>query len=144
MRKLCGHISLEIYVRTMSALCPHNISFVRHISFARCCADIVRTYISRDICPHYIILRFSVLDICLGTYFFQGQPKNRDTFLLRQFFLGQIKKGDTFLELLFRKNCPEKKVSRFLCREKDVLKNFVNPLQAPSLELSWLESPKLS
>ena len=27
----------------------------------RCCADIVRTYISRDICPHYILLRFSAL-----------------------------------------------------------------------------------
>ena len=41
---------LEIYVRTMSALCPHNISLVRHISFVRCCTDIVRTYyISRDI-----------------------------------------------------------------------------------------------
>ena len=43
----------------MSALCLHNISLVRHISFVRCCADIVRTYISRNICPHYILLRFS-------------------------------------------------------------------------------------
>ena len=42
-RILCGHISLEIYVRTMSAQCPHNISLVRHISFVRCCADIVPT-----------------------------------------------------------------------------------------------------
>ena len=25
----------------------------------RCCSDIVRIYISRDICPHYILLRFS-------------------------------------------------------------------------------------
>ena len=40
VRTLCGHISLEIYVRTMSALCPHNISLVRHISFVRYCADI--------------------------------------------------------------------------------------------------------
>ena len=62
----CGHcadicISLEIYVRTISAqhltkdicltgemLCVHS-------------ADIVRTYISRNICPHYILLRFSAL-----------------------------------------------------------------------------------
>ena len=54
----------------MSAQCPHKISLVRHISFVRCCADIVRTlcghsanivrtYISRDICPHYILLWFS-------------------------------------------------------------------------------------
>ena len=32
---ICSH-----YVRTMSTLCPHNISLVRHISFVRCCADI--------------------------------------------------------------------------------------------------------
>ena len=33
----------------------------RHISLARCLADIVRTYLylSRDTCPHYILLRFS-------------------------------------------------------------------------------------
>ena len=43
VRSLCEHISLEIYVRTMTAQCPHNISLVRHISFERCCADIVRT-----------------------------------------------------------------------------------------------------
>ena len=57
-------------VRTISALCPHNISLVRHISFVRCCADIVPTlcghcadiylqgYMSAQ-CPHYILLRFS-------------------------------------------------------------------------------------
>ena len=56
MSALCPH-----YVRTMSVLCPHNISLVRHISFARCCADIVQTYITRDRCPHYILLRFSAL-----------------------------------------------------------------------------------
>ena len=39
----------------------YQISLVRHISLVRCCADIVRTYISRDICPHYILLRFSPL-----------------------------------------------------------------------------------
>ena len=54
----------------MSAQCPHNISLVRHISFVRRCADIVRTlcrncadiylqsYMSAQ-CPHYILLRFS-------------------------------------------------------------------------------------
>ena len=46
-------------VRTMSALCPHNISRRIYVSRGRCCADIVRTYISRDIYPHYILLRFS-------------------------------------------------------------------------------------
>ena len=72
VRTLCGHISLEIHVRTMSAQCPHNISLVRHISFVWCCADIVRTlfghcadiylqgYMSAQ-CPHYILLRFSAL-----------------------------------------------------------------------------------
>ena len=34
--------------RYMSALCPHIISLVRHISFVRCCADIVR-----KLCGHY-------------------------------------------------------------------------------------------
>ena len=32
-------------------------------TLCRYCADIVRTYISRDICPHYILLRFSALVI---------------------------------------------------------------------------------
>ena len=41
----CGHIYLEIYVRTMSALCPHDISRRIYVSLARemlCghCADI--------------------------------------------------------------------------------------------------------
>ena len=54
MRTLCGHISLEIYVPTMSALCPHNISRRIYVSRGRCCADIVRTYISRDICLHNV------------------------------------------------------------------------------------------
>ena len=49
----------------MSALCPHNISLVTHISFVRCYADIVRTYISRDICPQYILLWFSAQVIML-------------------------------------------------------------------------------
>ena len=44
---------------------PHNISrriYVSwHISFVRCCADIY-LYISRDINPHYILLRFSAQD----------------------------------------------------------------------------------
>ena len=31
----------------------------RHISLVRCCADIVQTYVSRDICLHYFLLRFS-------------------------------------------------------------------------------------
>ena len=55
-------------VRTMSAQCPHyvRISFVRHILFVRCCADIVPTlcgHISPGvyICRHYILLRFSAL-----------------------------------------------------------------------------------
>ena len=44
----CGHIYLEIYVRTMSALCPHDISRRIYVSLARemlCghCADIVPT-----------------------------------------------------------------------------------------------------
>ena len=30
------YMSLEIYVRTMSPQCPHNISLVIHISFVRC------------------------------------------------------------------------------------------------------------
>ena len=42
----CGHISLEIYVRTIPALCPHNISRGIYVFFVRCCADIVRT-----LCP---------------------------------------------------------------------------------------------
>ena len=57
-------------VGTMSALCPHNISLVRHISFVR--YDVVRTlcrhyadiylqgYMSAQ-CPHYILLWFSGL-----------------------------------------------------------------------------------
>ena len=52
MSPQCPH-----YVRTMSSQCTHYVrtfSLVRHISFARCCADIVRTYISRDICPHNV------------------------------------------------------------------------------------------
>ena len=50
----------------MSALCPHNISRGIYISFSsRLSADIVRTYISRDICPHYILLRFSPLVVHL-------------------------------------------------------------------------------
>ena len=47
----CGHCA-DIYPRRyMSELCPHNVCtmsaqhLVRHISFVRCCADIVRTYI---------------------------------------------------------------------------------------------------
>ena len=47
VRILCGHISLEIYVRTMSAPCPHNISRKIYVSRGRCCADIVRT-----LCEH--------------------------------------------------------------------------------------------
>ena len=54
----------------MSAQRPHNISQGIYVFFMRCCADIVwtlcgncaiivRTYISRDICLHYILLRFS-------------------------------------------------------------------------------------
>ena len=31
-------------------ICPHNISRKIYVSRGRCCADIVRTYISRDIC----------------------------------------------------------------------------------------------
>ena len=63
-RIMCGHIYLEIYVRTMSALCPHDISRRIYVSRARemlCghCADIyLQVYMSAQ-CPHYILLRFS-------------------------------------------------------------------------------------
>ena len=59
----------------MSALCPHNISqgisLVRHMYILgeMLCghsADIVRTYISRDIFPHDILLRFSPLEFRKG------------------------------------------------------------------------------
>ena len=45
-----------MYVCTMSALCPHKISLVRHISFVRCCADIMRTLCRHcaDIYLHYL------------------------------------------------------------------------------------------
>ena len=39
----------------------YQISLVRHLSLVRCCADIVRTYISRDICPHYILLQYECI-----------------------------------------------------------------------------------
>ena len=67
----------------MSALCPQNISLVRHISFVRCCADIVpilcghcadiylQGYVSAQ-CPRYILLRFSALvDQRLSLFFFR-------------------------------------------------------------------------
>ena len=50
VRTLCGHISLEIYVLTMYALCPYNVRTMsaKHLPretciFVRCFADIVRT-----------------------------------------------------------------------------------------------------
>ena len=58
----CGHISQEIYVRTMSA--QHLTRDIPRETYILCetlcghSADIVRTYISRDICPHYIFLGF--------------------------------------------------------------------------------------
>ena len=73
-----GHISLDrclTHVGYMSALCLPNISRWRmYIStfIVRCLANIVRTYIrtcvrymSRDICPPYILLRFSALIFCM-------------------------------------------------------------------------------
>ena len=52
-------------LKTDEVYSADNISLIRHISFVRCCADIVRTlcrycadivrtYISRDICPHIV------------------------------------------------------------------------------------------
>ena len=43
---ICMSAQCPHNVRTMSALCPHNISRRKYVSRGRCCADIVRTYIS--------------------------------------------------------------------------------------------------
>ena len=53
-------IDADIYPwRYMSTQCLHYVCTTRRdISLVRCCADIVRTYISRDIC-HYNLLWFS-------------------------------------------------------------------------------------
>ena len=58
---ICMSAQCPHNVRTMSALCPHNISRGIYVFFIDKSADIVRTYICRDICPHYILLRFSPL-----------------------------------------------------------------------------------
>ena len=51
----CGYISLEIYVRTISAQhLTKDICLTREILCGHS-AVIVRTYISRNICPHYIL-----------------------------------------------------------------------------------------
>ena len=46
-------------LKTDEVYSADNISLIRHISFVRCCAGILRTYISRDVCPHYFLLRNS-------------------------------------------------------------------------------------
>ena len=73
MRTLCGHISLEINVRTMSA---QHLPRETYISFVRCCVDIVpilcghsadiylQGYMSAH-CPHYILLRFTARPIVI-------------------------------------------------------------------------------
>ena len=52
----------------MSAQCPHYVSmkktYIPREMLCGHCADIVlRTYISSDICPHFILLRFSAQNI---------------------------------------------------------------------------------
>ena len=85
MRTLCGHISLEIYVRTMSAQCPHNVRTMSAQHLPR------ETYVLREMlwghsadiylqgymyaqCPHYILLRFSALlsDVTSCVFFRPG------------------------------------------------------------------------
>ena len=60
----CGRISLETYVRTMSALSPHNISLVSHMYILRemlCghCADIYPGIYVRTMSALYPSLVFS-------------------------------------------------------------------------------------
>ena len=45
--------------RYMSAQCPHYVCTTSHEGYLSHEGYVVRTYISRDICPHYILLRFS-------------------------------------------------------------------------------------
>ena len=58
---LCVATLNKTYMLCLCISLVRHISLARHISLVRCCVEIVRTYISRDICPHYILLRFSPL-----------------------------------------------------------------------------------
>ena len=57
----------------MSAQCPHNISLVRHISFVRCYADIVRT-LCRHISPGIYVRTISFFGFHLWIHEGNIQP----------------------------------------------------------------------
>ena len=74
----------------MSAVCPHNISLVRHISFARCCADIyLQGYTYVRIISYF---GFQFWTFVWGHLFSRGNQKTGTPFFWDNFFLGQIKK----------------------------------------------------
>ena len=78
MQTLCGHISLEIYVSTMSA---QHLTKNIYVSRARCCADIVRTlcgHLSLEIYVH------TMSALCLhNVRTMSAQQLPRETYILR-------------------------------------------------------------
>ena len=56
-----GGYSADIYVHIPGDICP--VRTTSHEGYMSHEGDVVRTYISRDICPHFILLRFSAQNI---------------------------------------------------------------------------------